>query len=126
MNTLPMTSLFVAFFVLFLVALSLPVTFRRIKVNAPMGDGADETLRRSVRAQGNFVEYVPIGMIALGLVEAHGAPVTVVIGLGGALALGRVAHAAGILTAAAPLRVGGMALTFVSLVGTALRLIGVV
>ncbi len=111
MTTLPITSLFVAFFIVFLVALSLPVIFRRVKVGAPLGDGGDETLRRRVRAQGNFSEYLPLGVIALGLVEAHGASAGVVVGLGG------------VLTATGRLRIGGMILTQVSLIGAAMCLI---
>ena len=120
---LPITSLFVAFFTIFLVALSFPVTLRRIKIGAPTGDAPDEILRRRIRAQGNFTEYVPLGLIAIGLVEAAHAPALFVVGLGASLALGRVSHAAGMWTGAAALRVVGMVLTYTALIMAAGRLI---
>ena len=123
MLALPITSLFVAAFVAALVALSLPVTLRRIQVHVPIGDAGDDTLRRRIRAQGNFVEYVPIGVVALGLVESGGAATWMVLALGGALAAGRTLHAAGMLGGSTPLRGAGMLLTYIALLGAAARLL---
>jgi uncharacterized membrane protein YecN with MAPEG domain len=80
-----------------MVPLSLQVTLRRAKLNTAFGDADDELLRRRIRAHGNFVEYVPISLIALGLVEWNGAPVWLVWALGAAFLGSRVVHAYGML-----------------------------
>ncbi len=120
---LPITSLFAAAFAVALVLLSVPVTLRRIKVGDLVGDSGDEKLHRRIRAQGNFIEYVPLGVVTLGLIEAHGAAAWLVLAIGGALALGRLLHAVGMLRANAPLRGFGMIFTYLALVGAAARLL---
>ena len=88
-----------------------------------VGDSADETLRRRIRAQGNFIEYVPLGVISLGLVEAHAAPAWVVVATGATLAVGRLLHAIGMLRGSAPTRGFGMLLTYMALVVASGRLV---
>jgi uncharacterized membrane protein YecN with MAPEG domain len=34
------------------------------------GDGGDPEMSQAIRAHGNFAEYVPLGLILLGLVRA--------------------------------------------------------
>jgi uncharacterized membrane protein YecN with MAPEG domain len=71
--TLPITSLLAAGFAPLTVALSLPVSLRRIGLRAAPADAAqDETLRRRVRAHGNFSEYAPTELILVGLIELGG------------------------------------------------------
>ncbi|WP_420970462.1 MAPEG family protein [Bradyrhizobium sp. B120] len=123
MTTLPITSIFAAVFAVSLVALSLPVSLRRAKVGEMVGDGADEALRRRIRAQGNFVEYVPLGIVSLGLVEAHAVPVWIVVAIGATLASGRLLHAIGMLRGSAPIRGFGMLLTYAALLVAAGRLV---
>ncbi|UGA45668.1 MAPEG family protein [Bradyrhizobium quebecense] len=98
-----------------LVALSLPVSLRRAKVGQMVGGGADETPRRRIRAQGNFIEYVALGIISLGLVEAHAVPAWIVVAIGATLASGRLLHAIGMLGGSAPVRGFGMLLTYAAL-----------
>ncbi|MCC8972877.1 MAPEG family protein [Bradyrhizobium brasilense] len=121
--TTPITSIFAAVFAVCLVALSLPVSLRRTKVGEMVGDGADETLRRRIRAQGNFIEYVPLGIISLGLVEAHAAPAWIVLVIGIILASGRLLHAIGMLGGSAFMRGFGMLLTYAALLVAAGRLV---
>lgn len=122
MTFLPITSLLTAAFAVALVALSVPVTLRRIKVGVLVGEGADELLRRRIRAQGNFVEYVPLALIALGLLEAQAAPAWMVVAIGGVLGFGRLLHAIGMLRDVAALRGFGMILTYLALVSASVRL----
>ena len=122
MSILPVTSIFAAFAALALVLLSGFVTLRRIAIRAPVGDAPDDILRRRVRAQGNFIEYVPLALLCLALVEGGGAPGWLPWALGGALAVGRALHAAGMLSASTPLRVAGMVLTYSMLLVAAGRL----
>ncbi|AGU53133.1 MAPEG family protein [Variovorax paradoxus B4] len=123
MAFLPVTSLFAAAFAVALVALSVPVTLRRVKVGVLIGEGTDEPLRRRIRAQGNFVEYVPLALIALGLVEAQAAPAWMLPAMGGVLGFGRLLHAIGMLRDVAALRGFGMILTYLALVSAAARLL---
>lgn len=97
MNALPYTSALAGFFALFMVLLSLMVSLRRARAQAVFGDAGDETLRRRIRAHGNFTEYAPLALILVGLMEFSTAPVSLVAILAGALALSRVLHALGML-----------------------------
>lgn len=87
MTTLPITSLFAAGFALALVALSIPISLRRVEVGVMIGQGEDGVLRNRIRAHGNFIEYVPPGLILLALAEAHGISTAAVLSAGAALAL---------------------------------------
>lgn len=122
MVNLPVTSMFAAIFAIALVALSLWVTLRRVAVKAEIGDGADGILRTRIRVQGNFIEYVPLAVVCLALLEGAGAPAGLIWGLGGVLAAGRVLHATGMIVASIPLRVVGMVLTYGTLLAAAWRL----
>lgn len=56
-----------------LVGLSFSVSLARMKVGTEIGLGTDSGLLRRIRAQGNFIEYVPLALIVLGLAEYRGA-----------------------------------------------------
>jgi uncharacterized membrane protein YecN with MAPEG domain len=122
MTALPITSQFVAVFAIALIALSVPITLRRLKVGEMIGDAVDETLRQRIRAQGNFIEYVPLGLIGMALVEAQTAPAWLMLSIGGALSGGRFLHAVGMYRASGPLRGFGIMLTYLALVVVAVRL----
>ena len=109
------SSITAAIAAILLVALSLPISFRRMAVGVDIGPGSDETLLRRIRAQGNFTEYVPISLLLLVLNESRGVSSVWLWCLAGLLLVGRVSHAAGILTAIAPLRAAGMLGTYGSL-----------
>ncbi|GLQ87208.1 MAPEG family protein [Dyella flagellata] len=123
MTSLPITSFFTALFTVALVVLSIPVTLRRAKFRVWVGEGTDETLRRRIRAQGNFVEYVPLALIALGLAEARAATTWMVLMMGSILALGRLLHAIGMWRDKAALRGFGMILTYLTLISAAINLL---
>lgn len=113
--TLPVTSLLAGIFSLLMVPLSLQVSMRRAKVGADTGDANDETLRRRIRAHGNFIEYAPIALIAVGLLEFGSAAKPVVVGLAVAFFLSRALHAIGMLyMSTATLRAGGMLIQHVA------------
>lgn len=120
MTALPMTSLFAAGFALALIALSIPISLRRLKVGVMIGQSEDKVLRNRIRAHGNFVEYVPLGLILLGLMEAQGGSGSSVLVAGGTLALGRLLHAIGMFRPSDVVRGLGMALTYLSLISSAL------
>lgn len=93
------TSLLAGVFALMMVALSLPISLRRIAVRSASMDAKDDVLRRRIRAHGNFTEYAPTALIVLALVEVGGAPPLLVWSLGAAFAGSRLLHAFGMLCA---------------------------
>ena len=122
MTVLPITSIFVAAACVMLVGLSLPVSLKRVSLKAPAGDAGDETLRRRIRAQGNFIEYAPLGLLALALIEFGGAGSTTVWGIGGGLAIGRVLHAIGMWADITAGKALGTLLTYLALLASAISL----
>lgn len=124
MNTLPVTCLVAGIFALMLIPLSVQVSQRRGKLQVVFGDAGDETLRRRIRAHGNFIEYAPLAVIVLGLIEAHGGPQRLVWALAGGFMLGRVLHAAGMLfTSTPPLRAAAMLFNHLSFLAAGIWLI---
>lgn len=83
-----------------LTALFIHLSFAVIRLRrhhrVGLGSGGVDELERAIRAQGNFVEYVPIALILLACLELNGAPLWVTAILGIALVTGRVIHAKGI------------------------------
>lgn len=119
MDPVPVTAWFAAAAALALVGLSATVTLRRIKVGVSVGLGSDDLLLRRVRAQGNFVEYVPLALILMGIAETRGAAAGAVAAVGAVMAAGRALHAAGMLAGTVRLRVAGMIATYTALVAGA-------
>ena len=119
MLQLPVTSITAAIATLGLVILSFLVSLGRMKAKVLIGDGGVEMLLRRVRAQGNFIEYVPIGLVLLGLLEASGAGRGLLIGVAVALGLGRLAHAIGMYAGSLPLRGIGQMTTYLSILTAA-------
>ena len=52
---------------------SLNVVRARGATKISLGDGGDTVLSRHIRAHGNFVEYVPLSLILILLIEEAGA-----------------------------------------------------
>jgi len=109
---LPITSVLAGAAAIFLVLLSLPVALRRRSTRLSAGDGGDEVFNRKIRAQANFIEYVPLAIIAIGLLEMNGASQPVLCGLAATLATARVLHAFGLWSAVLIGRALGAMLTF--------------
>lgn len=80
--------------------LSLYVSFQagrlRGQLNVPVGDGGKQELLLAMRRHANFVEYVPIALILIGLLEMNNAASTGIHLLGFALLVTRISHAIGI------------------------------
>jgi uncharacterized protein len=124
MELMSVTSLAAGVFALMMVPLSVQISVRRAKTNTVFGDAGDDTLRRRIRAHGNFVEYAPLGLIVLGLVEYRGAAPWLVWSLGGGFVLSRILHAAGMLfTATPPVRAVAMLINHASFVAAGVWLV---
>jgi len=93
---LPITSALAGAAAIFLVLLSLPVALRRRATKTSFGDGGDEVFNRKIRAQANFIEYAPLGIIAIGLLEMGGTGQPMLCGLAATLAAARGRHALGL------------------------------
>jgi len=109
---------------LILLVLSVRVSMVRGSAKVSLGDGGDLLLLSRIRAQANFVEYVPLILILMGLIEnvtsAVDARPSLTLGvLGIALVLCRIAHAWGMGRPAPNAgRVVGTAGTFTILIVT--------
>jgi uncharacterized membrane protein YecN with MAPEG domain len=90
------TSIVTATLTIIFVKLSFAVIGLRRKNKVGLGNGGHEDLERAIRAQGNFAEYVPIGIILIACLELNGAPWYLVAIPGITLILGRWIHAKGI------------------------------
>jgi hypothetical protein len=90
------TALYAGLAVLLLLVLSVRVIRLRWRYLVGLGDGAQPALARAIRTHGNFVEYTPIALFLLFLIEPAGYPGWVLHTLGSALLVGRIAHAWGL------------------------------
>ncbi len=68
----------------------------RGKTGISIGDGGNQELLLAMRRHGNFVEYVPLALILIGILEFNGAPAGALHALGAGLVVFRVAHAVGL------------------------------
>ena len=119
---LVVTSIIAAILTIIFVKLSLAVIGLRRKNKVGLGSGGYEDLERAIRAQGNFAEYVPFGIILIACLELNGAPWWLVSVPGIALIMGRLIHAKGIQVPPPDFskRVLGMKLTFTTLITLAI------
>ena len=113
------TSVIASVLTIIFVRLSFAVIGLRRKNKVGLGGGGHEDLERAIRAQGNFAEYVPFGIILIACLELNGAPWWLVIIPGITLIIGRLIHAKGINEPPPDFskRVLGMKLTFMTLIG---------
>lgn len=116
------TGLYAAPLAILFFVLSARVILYRRGNKISLGDGNDPILQQRIRAQGNFSEYAPFGLVLMLVAEAQGSP-TFWLHLCGLLLLaGRALHGINFTFGLRqmPLRVGGMVLTFLSLALTAI------
>ena len=112
------TSIVAAILTIIFVKLSFAVIGLRRKNKVGLGNGGHDDLERAIRAQGNFAEYVPFGIILIACLELNGAPWWLVAIPGITLIIGRLIHAIGINTPPPDFskRVLGMKFTFLTLI----------
>jgi uncharacterized membrane protein YecN with MAPEG domain len=115
------TSIIAAILTLIFIKLSFAVISLRRKNKVGLGNGGHDDLERAIRAQGNFAEYVPFGLILIACLELNGAPWWLVAIPGLTLIIGRLIHARGINEPPPNFnkRVLGMKFTFGTLIGLA-------
>ncbi len=120
------TSLITSVLTIIFIKLSFAVIGLRRKNKVGLGSGGHEDLERAIRAQGNFAEYVPIGLILIACLELNGAPWWLVALPGITLIIGRLIHAVGINQPPPNFsnRVLGMKFTFYTLIALVLMNLG--
>lgn len=101
--TLQITSILTGSFCLFMVLLSLLVSLRRREKMVSVGDAGDRILQRRIRAHGNFIEYAPLMVLAVAVLEYNASSQWLVALIALAFLFSRVVHAIGILTMERPL-----------------------
>jgi len=117
---------YAALLALFYIFLSIRVVRIRVRDRIALGDANNARLRRTIRVHGNFAEYVPLAVLLAGFVELQQASPLMVHLIALALIAGRLIHAYGVSQENEDhrLRVAGMVLTFASIAGSAVILIG--
>jgi uncharacterized membrane protein YecN with MAPEG domain len=122
------TPLYAALCALLLIVLSVRVIRLRRDHKVGLGDGDQPALRRAIRVQGNFTEYVPLALLLLLLLEvSHQVPAWALHLLGLLLLAGRLAHALGVSRSggSGAGRVIGVGCTFAMIIVSAVWLLAI-
>lgn len=90
------TGLYAGLCGLLFIWLSWRVIQERQRAKVGLGDGGDADLQRAIRVHANFIEYTPLGLVLLALVEVGSVSHLVVHGFGALLVVSRVLHAQGL------------------------------
>lgn len=123
MEEITITPLYAALLGIILLVLSIRVVaVVRAKGNVGFGDGGNPDFTTVVRAQANFVEYVPLILILIAFAEAGGTSPTWINAMGGGLVLGRVLHPFGLTNKPGinPFRFVGTNLTWLTLLAASI------
>lgn len=118
---LPVTLFTAAVLALMCLFLAARVSRTRLKNRISLGDQGNAELLVCIRTHANFVEFVPITLILMALIEATGGSDTVLWGVSGVFILARLAHIIGMPRPAPNIfRAGGAAGTYTVMGGLAL------
>jgi len=111
------SALYVVFGALFIIKLALNVVHLRRQYRVSIGDGGVSDLQLAIRIHGNAVEYIPLALLLLVVMEMNGADIWIVHLLGLFFFFGRLLHAHGLRSRTLLWRRNGMLLTLISLAG---------
>ncbi len=89
---MPITSLYTALLAAWMLFLAIRVIHGRRSKRISLGTAKDPLFERRVRAHGNLIEYAPICLLCLLLLEMNGMAAAVLHGLGIMLIGGRLLH----------------------------------
>lgn len=116
-----MISLFYTGWLLLLVLwLSIQVIRLRRLHQIAIGDGGHQDLQLAIRAHANALEYLPLALLLIFMLEQQQLSPWVIHAMGLILLVGRIAHATAIPMRNLRLRVVGMAMTFLVLLAGAI------
>ena len=105
------TGMYAALAALMIVALARNVISLRRQHKVALGDGGHQDLLAAIRAHANAVEYLPIGLLLLLLLELSQGPAWLIHLLGSLFIIGRLIHANGVSKAIITRRIIGMQFT---------------
>lgn len=94
--SISITGLYTALTALLAIFLSLRIVFLRRRLQVGVGDGGHSELTLAIRAHANLLEYAPLALLLILLLEISGARSGLLHLLGGLLLLGRLMHAWGL------------------------------
>jgi uncharacterized membrane protein YecN with MAPEG domain len=92
----PVTTLYAGLNAAIGLSLAMLVVRQRLATQTIFGDGGQRPLERAMRAQANFVEYVPLVLLLLLVLELDGLPAPWLHLMGAALTLARLLHGWGL------------------------------
>lgn len=95
------TALYAALSALLLVGLAFRVSLTRGRQKVDLGDGGKELMLRAIRCHGNAMEYIPITLILMLLLEMHGSAHWFLHAAGIALLVSRLMHVQGLMQSGA-------------------------
>lgn len=110
------TALYASILASIMIWLAIEVIKQRRSNKVAYSDGGVEGLQIARSAQSNAMDYIPITLILMALVEFNGAPSWLLHLVGVAFVIGRMMHAKGLLREKMSGRVNGMKLTFLAMV----------
>ena len=70
--SLPITALYAALSGFLIIALAANVVRLRLAKKVSLGDGGHKDVSRAIRAHGNTIEYIPLALILMALLEING------------------------------------------------------
>lgn len=115
-------SLYAGILALIYVALSGYVIRGRFKNRVSLGDNNNADMQKRIRAHGNFIEYIPLALFLIFLMEVLEANAYFIHILCIALIIGRIGHIFGLLSKEGTSlgRAGGMMITFIVIIFAAI------
>jgi uncharacterized membrane protein YecN with MAPEG domain len=90
------TALYAGLLGLISMGVAFPAGSLRGRLGVSIGDGGHRELLLAMRRHANFVEWVPLALILIALLEKNGAKAWAIHTLGAALVVARLFHAVGI------------------------------
>jgi hypothetical protein len=107
------TAIYAGILALISIVLANRAGMTRARLRIPLGDGGNNELIGAIRRHANFVEYVPLIVVMMAMIEINGAHKWWIHTLGVAIVVARIIHPLGISTEqmSSPLRMIGSMMT---------------
>jgi uncharacterized protein len=113
----PITALWAGLLGLLMLALAMQVVRTRVSEKVGFGDGGNPLMLQRIRVHGNFIEYVPMVLLLMLVLELNGTSAGALHAIGASLFAARLLHAFGLGSSVGttPGRFGGTVLTWLVL-----------